>query len=141
MVFIPATAVPRHKKPTYLRVVAAYCPDKSNPRRVRFTIGGNQITFEDNISTKTANLGTVKRVLSSVLSMSGGRFMTGNLKDFYLGMPMDDYEDMRIPVTIIPPPSWPNITLLPSYTTATSSCKFVTACTGSHKLENLPMIG
>jgi hypothetical protein len=34
--------------------------------------------------------------------MPNARFMTGDLKDVYLNMPMDEYEYMRIPVSIIP---------------------------------------
>jgi hypothetical protein len=103
MFFIPVSAIPRGKKATYLRIVAALRPEKANPRRVRFTVGGDRITYDGNVSTKTADLSTVKIVLNSVVSTPHARFMTADLKDFYLETPMAQYEYMRIPVAIIPP--------------------------------------
>ncbi|MCK7513578.1 MAG: hypothetical protein MZV70_62525 [Desulfobacterales bacterium] len=103
MFFLPYTAIPKHKKPTYLRIVAAFRPEKENPRRVRFTVGGDRIDYAGDVSTKTADLPTVKLLLNSIISTPDARFMTGDLKDFYLNTPMDEYEYMRIPVSIIPP--------------------------------------
>jgi hypothetical protein len=102
MFFIPVTSIPKGKKPTYLRIVAALRPEKPNPRRVRFTVGGDRIQYDGDVSTKTADLTTVKILLNSVISTPDARFMTVDLKDFYLNTPMEQYEYMRIPVTIIP---------------------------------------
>jgi hypothetical protein len=102
MFFLPYTSIPKHKKPTYLRIVAAFRPEKDNPRRVRFTVGGDRIDYAGDVSTKTADLPTVKLLLNSIISTPDARFMTGDLKDFYLNTPMDEYEYMRIPVSIIP---------------------------------------
>ena len=65
-------------------------------------MGGNCVTYGGNVSTKMADLTTVKIMLNSILSTPNGKFMTGNIKDFYLNTPMDEYKYMRIPVTIIP---------------------------------------
>jgi hypothetical protein len=102
MFFIPKSAIPKHKKATYLRIVAAHRPEKQNPRRVRFTAGGNQIDYAGDVSTKTADLTTVKTFFNSVISTPKARFMTADLKDFYLETPMEEFEYMRIPVAIIP---------------------------------------
>ena len=102
MFFIPFSSIPKNKKATYLRIVAALRPEKSNPRRVRFTVGGNQIDYAGDVSTKTADLTTVKVFFNSIISTPNARFMTADLKDFYLETPMDEYEYMRIPVAIIP---------------------------------------
>jgi hypothetical protein len=102
MFFIPFSAIPKGKKATYLRIVAALRSEKSNPRRVRFTVGGNQIVDTGDVSTNTAHLTTVKVFFNSIISTPNARFMTANLKDFYLETPMDEYEYMRIPVAIIP---------------------------------------
>ena len=102
MFFIPITAIPKHKKATYLRIVAAYRPEKANPHRVRFTVGGDHIDYQGNVSTKTANLTTVKTLLNSVISTPDARFMTADLKDFYLNTLLNTYEYMRIPVSVIP---------------------------------------
>jgi hypothetical protein len=39
---------------------------------------------------------------NSIVSMPNARFMTADLKYFYLETPMDEFENMRIPVSIIP---------------------------------------
>jgi len=102
MFFIPVTAIPQGRKATYLRVVAAFRPEKANPRRVRWTVGGDKVDYPYDVSTKTADLTTAKLLFNSVLSTPGARFMTADLKDFYLGTPMDRYEYMRIPVDMLP---------------------------------------
>jgi hypothetical protein len=53
-------------------------------------------------STKTVVLTAVKLLLNSAISTPGAKFMTGDLKDFYLGTPLPEYEYMRIPVKLIP---------------------------------------
>jgi hypothetical protein len=100
--FIPVHQIPPNRRATYLRTVCAYRPEKDNPRRVRWTCGGDKIDYPGDVSTKTAELTTVKILLNSVLSTPTAKFMTGDLKDFYLGTPMDRYEYMRVPLSMIP---------------------------------------
>jgi hypothetical protein len=105
MVFIPVSAVPKGTKATYLRIVSAFRPEKKNPRRIRFTVGGDRVFYDGDVSTKSADLATVKTLLNSVISTPNGRFVTADLKDFYLEIPMvpkDYYACMRIPVSVIP---------------------------------------
>jgi hypothetical protein len=104
MVFIPISAVPKGTKATYLRIVAAFRPEKANPRRVRFTVGGDRVCYDGDVSTKTADLTAVKTLLNSVISTPEAKFVTVNLKDFYLETPMEpkDCACMRIPVSAIP---------------------------------------
>jgi hypothetical protein len=83
--FIYLKQIPKNKKATYIRVVCADRPEKTQVRRVRWTMGGDLISYDGDVSTKTANLTTVKCMLNSVISTDDGRFMTGDLKDFYLG--------------------------------------------------------
>ena len=54
---------------TYLRIVANYRPQKKDPYRIRFTVGGNRIEYPGNVSTPTAELATVKLHLNSVISV------------------------------------------------------------------------
>jgi hypothetical protein len=100
--FIRRKAIPKGRKPTYLRIVSAYHPEKDNPHRIRWTCGGDRMDYPGATSTKTADLSTVKCHLNSVISTPHARYMTGDLKDFYLGTPMKHYEYMRIPVKYIP---------------------------------------
>jgi hypothetical protein len=102
MFFIDKKNIPIHKKPTYIRVVCADRPEKPQPRRVRWTMGGDRIVYTGDVSTKTADLTTVKCLFNSVISTPNGKFMTADLKDFYLESELDEYEYARIPVSMLP---------------------------------------
>jgi len=84
MQFIKVTDIPPGKFAAYLRILAAYRPEKDNPRRIRFTVGGNLIEYLGKTSTKAADITTVKILFNSVLSTDGARFITLDLKDFYV---------------------------------------------------------
>ena len=65
--------------------------------------GGNLVKYPGDVSTKTTHITTtVKILLNSVLSTPDAHFMMINLKDFYLNTPMDCYEHVCIPLTLIP---------------------------------------
>lgn len=102
MHFIKYSDMPPGRKATYLRIVVADRPLKTATKRVRFTVGGNQIDYPGVVSTKTADLTTVKCLLNSVISTPGARFATGDIQDFYLNTPMERFEYMRIRVDLIP---------------------------------------
>jgi hypothetical protein len=103
MFFIPFSEIPQNKTSTYLRVVSAYRPEKENPRRVRWTVGGDQIDYPGDVSTKTADLTTSKILVNSVLSTPKALFGTGDIKYYYLGTPLPGPEFMCIPLHMIPP--------------------------------------
>jgi hypothetical protein len=85
-----------------MRIVAAYRPEKSTPHHVRIRCGGDRIEYDSDVSTKIANLTTVKCHINDVLFTPGTKYMTANLSNFYLETPMGDYKYMRIPVWIVP---------------------------------------
>ena len=102
MHFIRFDQIPSGRKATYLRLVVADRPMKANPRRVRFTVGGDKIDYPFDVRTKTADLTTAKILINSTISTPGARFMCIDIKDFYLNNPMERYEYMRIPISQIP---------------------------------------
>ena len=89
--FIDRADVPaeRWKDVTYGRVVVNYRPEKSDPYRTRLTVGGNLIVYPGDCGTPTVDLLTVKLLLNSVVSTPGAKFMTIDIKDFYLNTPME----------------------------------------------------
>jgi Reverse transcriptase (RNA-dependent DNA polymerase) len=105
MHFIPLHAIPKHIKPTYLCIVAAWRPEKEKPFRIRYTVGGDRIIYDGNCSTKTAELVTAKLLFNSVLSTPNARFGTLDIVDYYLNTPMEpkDYAYMRIALNTLPP--------------------------------------
>jgi hypothetical protein len=100
--FIRHTDKPKDRIATYLRIVSALKPNKAEKHRIRFTVGGDRIVYNGRVSTPTADLTTVKCLLNSTISTPDARFMTVDIKDFYLNTPMERYEYMRIPVQDIP---------------------------------------
>jgi hypothetical protein len=90
------------RQPTYLRVVCAYRPEKDNAERVRWTCGGDRVDYPGKVTTETADLTSSKILFHSVISTSDGRFMGIDLKDFYLGTPLERYEYMKIPLRMFP---------------------------------------
>ena len=102
MFFIPFSQVPKHKRPTYARFVCSYRPQKAEPYRTRLTVGGNLIDYPGNLSMKVADMTTFKILVNSTLSTPGARWLGLDIKNYYLGTPMDDYEYMFIPIASIP---------------------------------------
>ena len=100
--FIRVSDIPKGRRATYLRIVCTDRPQKTEPRRVRFTVGGDKIDYPFEVSTKTAGLITAKILFNSVISTPDAKFMTMDIKDFYLCTPMERPEYMRIPVAAIP---------------------------------------
>ena len=86
--FMERDKVPKGRSITYLRCVVADRPEKPQPRRVRWTVGGNLVDYDGDCSTKTADITTTKLLINSVLSTPNAKYMTLDLKDFYLGTPM-----------------------------------------------------
>ena len=87
ILFIHPSAMPKGRKATYVRIVSAMRPEKANPYRVRWTVGGDKVEYPFDVSTKTADLTMAKLLFNSVLSTPNARFMTADLKDFYLVRP------------------------------------------------------
>jgi hypothetical protein len=85
MNFLAFDKIPKGKKATYLRIVAAYRPEKENPRRVRWTVGGDRIDYAGNVSTKTADLPTAKCLFNSVISTKKRQIHDNRPQGFLLG--------------------------------------------------------
>eukprot|EP00804_Cyclotella_cryptica_P003874 CCRYP_015759-RA/>CCRYP_015759-RA protein AED:0.31 eAED:0.31 QI:0/0/0/1/0/0/3/0/812 len=102
--FIQRSHVPqdRWKDVTYGRIVANFRPEKEDPYRIRLTVGGNRINYPGDCGTPTADMITVKILLNSVISTLNAKFMTIDIKDFYLNTPMARPEYMRLKLSDIP---------------------------------------
>ena len=63
-------------------------------------VGGDKLTYHEDISSPTASLLEMKILLNSVISdtAKGARFLTCDLKDFFLATPMAKPEFMKIPL-------------------------------------------
>jgi hypothetical protein len=100
--FVKFSSIPKDRKVAYLRLVVADRPQKTNPRRVRWTVGGDQIDYPGDVSTKTSDMLTTKILINSTLSTPGAKFCCADLKDFYLNTPLPRPEYIRVPLKQIP---------------------------------------
>jgi hypothetical protein len=102
--FIDKSDIPvaRWRDVTYGRIVVNYRPEKDDPYRTRLTVGGDRVNYPHDCGTPTVDLLTVKLLLNSVISTPGAKFMTIDIKDFYLNTPMPRYEYMRLKLSDLP---------------------------------------
>ena len=92
----------RWKDVTYGRICCNFRPKKQYPHSVRLTMGGDRINYPDDCGTPTAGMLTLKLLLNSVISTKGEKFMTVNIKYFYLNTPMKWYKYMRLKLAELP---------------------------------------
>ena len=60
------------------------------------------IEYEDDLSTPTVDITTTNVLINSVLSTPNGKFMTLDVKDFYLNTDLDVWEYMKMDINILP---------------------------------------
>ena len=94
--------IPKDRVITYARIVVDFRPQKEDPNRVRITAGGNLINYPGELTTRTADLTTAKIMWNSVVSTPGAKYACFDIKNFYLGTPLDRYEYMKMPIALIP---------------------------------------
>ena len=100
--FIPKHKIPKNKMPTYARFVCTYRPQKSEPNRTRLTVGGNLIRYPGDVSTRIADLTTAIIHLNSTISDTTAKYMCMDIRNFYLGTPLPNYEYIRFHIDDIP---------------------------------------
>lgn len=96
--FIPKHMVPQNAKYTYANFICDYRPLKDDKYRVRLCVGGDKLDYVYDAGSPAASLIETKLILNSTISdaKKGARFMTADIKDFFLATPMEGYEYMRI---------------------------------------------
>ena len=102
ILFIPKEKLPAGITVTYGRIVAEIIPQKAETHRTRLTVGENLINFPGDVTTPTSDIITAKLMFKSVLSTKNVRFMCADIANFYLNIPMNRYEYMKLPMDIIP---------------------------------------
>ena len=102
--FIYANEVPKNQLVTYAAFTCDYRPLKSETHRIRLVVGGDRLIYDDDAGAPAASLLETKIIINSVISDAhkGARFMSCDLKDFFLATPMQKAEYMRIPWKYIP---------------------------------------
>ena len=84
----------RRKYVTYARIVCNKQPQKKEANRTRIAVGGNLINCPFDCGTPTADMITVRLLLKSVISTPGVKWMTLDIRNFYLNTP--EYKKKRV---------------------------------------------
>ena len=96
--FIHHHEVPTDRDVTYAAFVCDYRALKEEPYRIRITVGGDQLSYNDDAGSPAANLLETKLLVNSTISdaKKGARFMSADIKDHFLATPMKRPEYMRV---------------------------------------------
>ena len=96
--------VPTDKRVTYATYVLDYRPLKDEQHRIIITVGGDKLTYLDNVGSPAANLMETKILVNSNISddKDGARFMLADIKDYFLATPMAKAEYMKVQYKHIP---------------------------------------
>ena len=100
--WIKRSQVPKGMKVTYARTVVAVRPEKSEPKRVRITAGGDRLDYYGETSTETASLETAKILINSVLSTPGAKMGAIDVENFYIHTLLTNFQYMRFHISMIP---------------------------------------
>jgi hypothetical protein len=77
-------------------------PKKKKKNRTQFTVGGDPINYPGAVATPTADMLLARLLFNSVISTKGARFMTIDIKNFYLMTPLKRPEFICISINDIP---------------------------------------
>ena len=96
--------IPVHKQRDicHTRVVCKVLPSKDDPKRMRITVNGGDIYYNGDVSAPTGSLELVKLMINSVLSLPGAKCACFDVKNFYLDMPLEEPDYVRVKLTDIP---------------------------------------
>ena len=87
---------------TYGWIVVDCYPGKYYPYRTRLTVDVKLIKYPGQVSKQAADLTMTKLLFNSNVSTPEVQFMCCNIKNLYLGTPMECYEYIRLTIKIIP---------------------------------------
>jgi hypothetical protein len=65
-------------------------------------VGGDRVEYPGEVTTKTADPTVTKATLNIVCSTKAALYMDMDIKNYYIGMPLDQYKYVRIPVSMVP---------------------------------------
>jgi hypothetical protein len=87
---------------TYGSFVVDVKNHKEEKERTILTVGGDQIEYPGDKSTRTAGLTTAKILTNSVISTPGAKFLVIDINNFYLNTPLGRFEYMVINLSSLP---------------------------------------
>jgi hypothetical protein len=100
--FIRRSDIPKGRKVTYGLFVVDIKDHKEEKERTRLTVGGDQIEYPEDKSTRTAGLTTANILINSVISTQGAKFLVIDINNFYLNTPLGRFEYMVMNLASLP---------------------------------------
>jgi hypothetical protein len=100
--FIRRSNIPKGRKVTYGSFVVDIKDHKEEKDRTRLTVGGDQIEFPGDKSTRTAGLTTAKILINSVISTQDANFLVIDINNFYLNNSLGRFKYMVINLASLP---------------------------------------
>jgi hypothetical protein len=101
--FIRREDVPAGRKATYGSFVVYIKTHKEETERKHLTVGGEQIEYPCDKSTRNAGLAIAKMLFNSNIFTPGAKLLVIDIKNFYLKKPLERYKYMV--VMMAPPPT------------------------------------
>jgi hypothetical protein len=77
---VPAECI---KDVTNGQFVCTVRPEKAEPNRMQFTVGGDRINYPSKVATQSAEMLATKMIFYSVISTKGAHFMTMDISNLY----------------------------------------------------------
>jgi hypothetical protein len=93
---------PKGRKVTYGSFVVDKKDHEEEKERTRLAVGGDQIEYPGDKSTRTSGLTTAKILISSVISTPGAKFLVIDINTFYLNTPLGRFQYMVINLASLP---------------------------------------
>ena len=84
------------------RFVCDDIPQKEEKHRARIAVGGYHINYPGNVTTRGADMTTIKLLLNSLVSTPDAIFITTDINNFYINTEMERPEYMKIQINLIP---------------------------------------
>jgi hypothetical protein len=100
--FIKLTNIPKDRNITYGKIVCDYKPHKKEKEHVRPTVGGDILDYSGDVATSTADITTLKILINSTLSTADAAMMMMDIKNYYLGTPLPQFEYMKMLLSRFP---------------------------------------
>jgi hypothetical protein len=94
--FIKLTNITKDRNITYGKKICDYKPHKKEKEHVRLTVGGDRLNYSGKIATYTADITTFKILISRTLSTEDAAMMMVDIKNYYLGTPLPQFEYMKM---------------------------------------------
>ena len=110
--FVKKTDVPANRHVSYANYVCNIRPQKTETHRVRMTAGGDRLDYPGDASSPAVSI---------LDAHKGARYFGIDLKNFYLGTPMTNYQYISVLQKMIPKEVWDD----PRYTIHISADGFV----------------